>query len=98
MIAIGIDDDGYREAIGAAEDFTVAAGVPAGVPSLAAVPRPSRRADDRRGQGGGHGRVDRGDFPRGGLPALHRALLPQRARPRVEVRVGIEALPGRGAV
>ena len=67
-------------------------GVLAGLPVLAAVPRAARRADDRRVQGGGHGRLDRGGVPRCRLPALHRALLPQRARQGAEV----QARRGRG--
>lgn len=58
----------------------------AGLPAPAAVPRPSRRADGRRRQGVRHGRLNRGGVPGDRSPALHRALLPQRPRPRAEAR------------
>lgn len=61
-------------------------GALAGLPVPAAVPRPSRRAVGRRGQGARHGRLDRGGVPRCRPPAPHRALPPQRARPRAEAR------------
>lgn len=69
MIAVGVDDDGYREVAGVAEGLTESSAAPAGIPVLAAVPRPSRRADGRRRQGVRHGRLDRGGVPGGRLPA-----------------------------
>ena len=67
-------------------------GVLARLPVVAQVPRAARRAHVRGRQGGRHGRLDHRGVPRGQIPALHRALLPQCAGqgPR------IEALPGRG--
>ena len=46
---------------------------------MAEVARAARRAHTHRRQGRRHGRLDRRGVPRGQIPALHRALLPQRA-------------------
>lgn len=53
---------------------------------------PARRAHAHRRQGRRHGGLDRRGVPRGQIPALRRALLPQCAGQGPQ----IEALPGRG--
>lgn len=53
MVAIGVNDDGHREVIGAAEGFTESPGVLAGVPLIAQVARPARGQDIHRRQGAG---------------------------------------------
>lgn len=55
-------------------------GVLARLPVVAQIPRAARRAHVRRRQGGRHGRLDRRGLPQRQIPALHRALLPQRPR------------------
>ena len=50
MVAIGVEEDGHRESIGAARGFRGVVGVPARLPVPAAVPRPSRRADGCQGR------------------------------------------------
>ena len=49
-------------------------GLLARLPVVAQVARAARRADVHRGQGRGHGGVDRGGLPGGRVPALHGAL------------------------
>ena len=56
------------------------------------VARAARRSHVHRRQGRRHGRLDRRGVPERKTPALHRALLPQRAGQGSQ----IEALPGRG--
>ena len=67
-------------------------GVLARFPVAAEIARAARRPDDRRRQGRRHGRLARRGLPRGRIPALHRALLPQRAGKGPQ----IQALPSRG--
>ena len=67
-------------------------GVLAGLFILAEVARAARRAHVHRRQGRRHGGLDRRGVPECQIPALHRALLPQRAGQDPQ----IQALPGRG--
>ena len=91
MVAIGVNEDGYREVIGCAEGFT-AGRVLARFPVAAEVARAARRSHVHRRQGRRHGRLDRRGLPRRQIPALHRALLPQRPCQGPQ----IEAFAGRG--
>ena len=65
-------------------------GALARLPVVAQAPRAARRAHVRRRQSRRHGRLDRRGFPRRQIPALHRALLPQRAGQGPQV----QAFPG----
>ena len=67
-------------------------GMLARLPVVAEVARAARRSHVHRRQGRRHGRLDRRGVPRGQIPALHGALLPQRAGQGPQ----IEAFPGRG--
>ncbi len=66
------------------------AGMLARFPVVAEIARPARRSHDRRQQGRRHGRLDRRGLPRGQIPALHGAFLPQRAGegPQIEEAAG----------
>ena len=79
VAAIGANEDGYREVIGYAEGFTESKECwRARLPVVAEVARTARRSHGRRRQGRRHGRLDRRGVPECQMPALHRALLPQR--------------------
>lgn len=79
MVAIGVNDGGYREAIGAAEGLAEPAECWRELLSWLKGPRAHRRQDVHRRQGRRHDRRHRRGVPGSGLPALHGALLPQRA-------------------
>ena len=94
MVAIGVNGDGYREVIGCAEGFTESKecwrDLLSWLKSRGLRGVRMFTGDKAAGMVGSIAEV----FSRGQIPALHRALLPQRAGqgPR------IEALPGRGHV
>ena len=92
MVAIGVNDDGYREVIGAAEGFTESS--ECWREFLSWLKSRGLRGvrmftgDKAAGMVGG----DRRGLPGGGVPEVHRALLPQRAGQGPEV----EEAEGRG--
>ena len=63
MVAIGVNDDGYREVIGAAEGFTESAECWREFPLVAEVARAARGQDVHRRQGRRHGRSIAEVFP-----------------------------------
>lgn len=90
MVAIGVNDDGYREVIGAAEGFTESAECWREFLSwLKGRGLTGVRMFTGR-QGRRHDRRHRRGVPGSRLPALHGALLPQRALegPQVQARRG----------
>ena len=86
MVAIGVNEDGYREVIGCAEGFTESKECWRDFLSWLK----SRGLRGMRMFVGDkavrHDRLDRRGLPRRQIPALHRALLPQRPRqgPQIE--------------
>ena len=85
MVAIGVNDDGYREVIGAAEGFTESADCWRDFLSWLKGRglRGVRMSTGRLGRR--HGRRARGGVPEGGLPTLHGSFLPQRVLQGPEV-------------
>ena len=94
MVAIGVNEDGYREVVGCAEGFTESKGCWQDFFIVTEVARAAGRAHVRWRQSRRHGRLDRRGLPRRQIPALHRALLPQRAGqgPQVQVFPGAAML------
>ena len=87
MVAIGVNDDGYREVIGAAEGFTESAECWREFLSWLKAPRAALACSMFTGDKAAAmiGRDSRG-VPGRRLPALHGALLPQRAREGAQVQ------------
>ena len=86
MVAIGVNDDGFREVIGARRGVHGVGGVLAGVP-LVAESRGLRgvrmfTGDKAAGMVGSIAEV----FPGAGLPAMHGPLLQERAREGAQVQ------------
>ena len=88
MVAIGVNDDGFREVIGAAEGFTESAECWREFPLVAEVARAARGQNVHRGQGRRHGGIHRRGLPGGGLPAMHGPLdrVLERAREGAQVQ------------
>ena len=94
MVAIGVNDDGYREVIGAAEGFTESAECWREFLSWLKS-RGLRGVRMFTGdKAAGMGRLDRRGLPERRLPALHGPFLPQRAGEGAQVQ---EAQGGRDA-